>query len=182
MQVKEENTKKGGVNWKSMVELNKSNTKLQGQGYERMYRLFALVRFERGDVITVQRRHQRYCPIPFGILTKDEQLKDLGGGLAIDAKDANVREGKANNAIGNEEGVVQAMCRILPGHEIYVDYRPDQKHPTQFLGAMLKKTREGVGRVTSFGGERNGNVVYIVKFSNGLVRKMSERELVSRLK
>jgi hypothetical protein len=132
-------------------------------------------------VITVQRRHQRYCPLPYGILSKDEQLKDLGGGLAIDANDANVRDGKANNAIGNEEGVVRAMCRILPGQEIYVDYRPGEKHPTQFLGAMLKKTREGFGRVTRFVGDRNGNVVYVVKFTNGSVRKMSEREVVSRL-
>jgi hypothetical protein len=43
MQVKEENAKNGGDNWKSMVELKKSNTKIEGQAYERMYGLFALV-------------------------------------------------------------------------------------------------------------------------------------------
>jgi hypothetical protein len=134
------------VNFKPIIELQRSTVEVEGN--TGLMGMFAAIRFEKGDIITVQKADEE---VHFEKPTPSSSVMNnlyFGGGWALDA--ANIR-GKNNNAIPNGEGVVRAMQRIQRGQEIFIDYKRLMWHPVQYLEAIVENKGENKGKVRGLG-------------------------------
>jgi hypothetical protein len=157
--------------FKPIIELQRSTVEVEGN--TGLMGMFAAIRFEKGDIITVQKADEEVNfekPTPSSLMTNNLYF---GGGWALDA--ANIR-GKNNNAIPNGEGVVRAMQRIQRGQEIFIDYKPLIWHPVQYLEAIVENKGGNEGKVISFSPDDEGVIQYNIKFSGGEELKLSEKE------
>ena len=157
-------SKKGkGWSQKDTLEVKMSTVKMGECG------LFALVRFEKGMVVTVV----------FGEDKKSQGFLAVGGNIVQKLK------GEALyrcNAIVTSNGVIRAIQRIMPGQEIVVEDDPERFHPVMLLDALVTKTASNVtchGRVTSYSGNRDGEVLYSVAFDDGSVEKVSTQHIIN---
>jgi hypothetical protein len=163
--------------WRSIIEIKESTALIEGK--KGLLGLFAAMRFERGEIITVQKMDEESQS---RVLISTELAKKslyFGGGVA---NDASTLERKTNNAIANDEGVVRAMQRILPGQEIFIDYKKEKRHPVEYLDVIVEIEADKKGKVSSFGVDEEGKVFYLVKGSKGKVIKLSEDEVVLKSK
>ena len=163
--------------FKRMIELKVSTVNVEGK--EGLMGMFAAVRFEKGEIITVYRVNEVPKMLTFNALSSTRNHVYFGGGWAVDAEEA---VGKRNNAIPNDEGIVRATQRILPGQEIFVDYKRERRHPVEYLDAVVKLSKGVRGKVINFGRNKEDKLYYLVKTSAGDTVELNETELWSKLK
>jgi predicted GIY-YIG superfamily endonuclease len=164
-------------NFRPLIELRPSTAEIAGR--KGVMGMFAAIRFERGDIILVQKEDES-CLFQTLMPTSTSRKPLLfGGGWAIDAESI---EGKMNNAIANDEGVVRAIQRILPRQEIFVDYKKRTRHPVEYLDALVRMDKGEKGKVTKFVADREGKVLYLLNSITGKKEAtVDEKELVQKL-
>jgi predicted GIY-YIG superfamily endonuclease len=164
-------------NFRPLIELRPSTAEIAGR--KGVMGMFAAIRFERGDIILVQKEDES-CLFQTLMPTSTSRKPLLfGGGWAIDAESI---EGKMNNAIANDEGVVRAIQRILPRQEIFVDYKKRTRHPVEYLDAFVRMDKGEKGKVTKFVADREGKVLYLLNSITGKKEAtVDEKELVQKL-
>jgi hypothetical protein len=143
----------------------------------------AMLRFERGDIITCL-NVEEFVGHENNNLENDSLLY-FGGTLFRDCHNI----GKNSNACCISCGMIRATQRILPGDEIIVNYNLTRKHPVCFLDCFVASAQSGCGGLvlTDYGvikhletGKGNDEI-YIVKFQDGKVEKLNQEELNSRI-
>jgi hypothetical protein len=167
-------------NFRTIIELKNSTVEIRGM--TGLMGMFAVVRFERGDIITVQKVDE-ICQLRT-VTPVETSRKSLyfGGGWAMHAENT---VGKSNNAVPNDEGIVRATKRIFPGQEIFIDYNREKKrHPVEYLDAIIEMEGGQKGKVTGFAADNECKISYTVNSleGGGEAIKLSEQELVIQLK
>ena len=150
------------------------------------YGMFALRRFERGEIITFNDRSN--TSMNDGNSFENGEELFLAGDCAVDARTCNNEGFGGNNAYALSNGLIRAMQCITPGKEILVEYNSSKHHPVQYLDCVIKekcwsvrKTRERLGKVMSYCNDSNGNLVYHVMYMDGHVERISDGGLEDRL-
>lgn len=150
------------------------------------YGMFALRRFERGEIITFDDTRKKSANDSNSFANGEELF--LAGDCAVDARTCNNENFGGNNAYALSNGLIRAMQCITPGKEILVEYNSSEHHPVQYLDCVIKekgwsvrKTRERLGKVVNYSNDRNGNLVYQVKYLDGHVERISGVGLEERL-
>ena len=156
---------------KDLFELRESNA-LVGE-----FGLYAMCRHDRGDVITVAVDEDEKLLKKGGTGIECKVLM-LGGSCAVDfdsCKDVSA------NALMTDNGVIRATRRINQGCEIIVDYHPREHHPVMMLDAVVEKKFGSTavkGRVASYSGDKNGDVLYVVQYDNGKVEREGYEDVI----
>lgn len=148
--------------------------------------LFAMIRFERGDIITVNtwdEENSRRRKLELKEL-KDPKLF-LGGGFALDG---HAYEGRRTNSRMTSNGVIRATQRIMANQEILVDFNRECLHPVDYLDCLVLDSEhvfsvpiESLGKIISYESSASGEPVYVGKYSEGRVEKMGQVMLEKRL-
>jgi hypothetical protein len=144
----------------------------------------AIARFEKGDIITCLSNEEVFDDVKGTF--ENEGL--YFGGTLFNGEGSQWERNR--NACVTSCGIVRATQRILPGEDIFVDYKPSMFYPVSYLDARIMREDRTRG---AFKGTDNGIIIqigcgegrkeiYIVKYKqDGKVERLTRSQVEKRM-